>query len=236
MLAQSNNKTLQLNQQSSSDANQDPKKDEARQFLVQFKEFVDSCELIRSLQKFGKRVAPLQLIGTFLSFAGNAMLNDIFKRYGRKIFYGNYKAESIQQTIVNNQTFWLTEVVPVQTLKNAVHNCPRLVFKSRHVVLATGAHQPIHKNLTRDYCIRPHAQVFSSDSVLKQEGFATLVSAIKEYKGKCRIALLGGSHSAFSVLHLLLNGPCRVSVFEDLHRRQNAKPTKSKAGKKSKAS
>lgn len=33
--------------------------------------------------------------------------------------------------------------------------------------------------------------------------------------GKCKIAILGGSHSAFSVLHLLLNGASKIRVFEE---------------------
>ena len=47
--------------------------------------------------KYGKKVAPLQLIGTFMSYAGNAMLNDIWTRYQRKIFYGGYKAVKMSQ-------------------------------------------------------------------------------------------------------------------------------------------
>lgn len=47
------------------------------------------------MQKYGKKTAPLQLIGTFLSYAGNAMLNDIWHRYQKKIFYGGFKAVKI---------------------------------------------------------------------------------------------------------------------------------------------
>jgi hypothetical protein len=50
---------------------------------------------VRSLQRHGKKVAPLQLIGTFLSYAGNQMLSDIFSKYNKKIFYGNHKAVKI---------------------------------------------------------------------------------------------------------------------------------------------
>ena len=63
-----------------------------RKFMEPFAQFVDQNEVVRSLKKYGKRVAPLQLIGTFLSFAGNAMLHDIFTRFRKKIFYGRFKA------------------------------------------------------------------------------------------------------------------------------------------------
>ena len=64
-------------------------------FLPQFQQFGETSEIVRSLQRHGKKVAPLQLIGTFLSYAGNQMLSDIFSKYNKKIFYGNHKAVKI---------------------------------------------------------------------------------------------------------------------------------------------
>ena len=65
--------------------------------MPQFLEFSENCELYRSLARYGRRNAPLQLIGTFLSYAGNAMLNNIYKQFNKNIFYGNYKAVRIDQ-------------------------------------------------------------------------------------------------------------------------------------------
>lgn len=59
--------------------------------------------------KYGKKVAPLQLIGTFMSYAGNAMLNDIWTRYQRKIFFGGYKAVKMSQLGSGQDTLWITE-------------------------------------------------------------------------------------------------------------------------------
>jgi hypothetical protein len=67
--------------------------------------------------------------------------------------------------------------------------------------------------------LREHTIVFQSDYVLKQEGFQQLVQRIKQYRGSCRISILGGSHSAFSVLYLLINGPCKIRCFEEMARR-----------------
>ena len=72
-----------------------------------FASFAENSEIVRALQRYGKRVAPLQLIGTFLTFVGNAMLKDIYERFSRKIFYGNAKAKKIQQV---DDVYWLTEV------------------------------------------------------------------------------------------------------------------------------
>ena len=60
-----------------------------------FVDFALSNEISLTLQRYGKKVAPLQLIGTFLSYTGNAMLNDIWSRYQKKVFYGNSKAVKI---------------------------------------------------------------------------------------------------------------------------------------------
>lgn len=67
------------------------------------------------MQKYGKKVAPLQLIGTFLSYSGNAILNDIWQKYQRKVFYGNSRAVKIMQISEsvsgeNRTAIWMTEV------------------------------------------------------------------------------------------------------------------------------
>jgi len=51
---------------------------------------------------------------------------------------------------------------------------------------------------------------------LKNEGFTKVVREIRKSNGKCKIAILGASHSAFSVIYTLLNGPCKINVFEEM--------------------
>jgi hypothetical protein len=110
-------------------------------------------------------VAPLQLIGTFLSYAGNQMLNDIYQKYNKKIFYANHEAVKIVQ--INSSTF-LTEVRYIGKSDSAR---PNLFFKTRNVVLATGAIQVTSPNIRSLFGLRDHSQVFQSDFVLKQDGF-----------------------------------------------------------------
>lgn len=55
-----------------------------------------------------------------------------------------------------------------------------------------------------------------SDEVLKFEGYMRLLRKIRERSGNCKISILGGSHSAFSVVYLLLNGPIKIKGFEDI--------------------
>ena len=81
-----------------------------------FKSFAQNSEIVKSLMKFGKKVAPLQLIGTFMSYTGNVILNDIWTKYNKKIFYGGHKAvkiTKISNSSGKNDSGWLTEVVKV---------------------------------------------------------------------------------------------------------------------------
>ena len=81
-------------------------------------------------------------------------------------------------------------------------------FLSKNIILATGSHQYIPKNFKYDYSLKNNAVIFTSDFVLKESGYSELVKAVKAKNGKCKICILGGSHSGFSVVYLLLNGPC----------------------------
>ncbi len=83
------------------------------------------------------------------------------------------------------------------------------------MVLATGAEQIIEESTHSKYLLKESAEIFSSDEIIKYEGFNELVKQIKKSNGKCNICVVGGSHSAFSVLYLLLRGPCKISTFEN---------------------
>ena len=111
---------------------------------------------------------------------------------------------------------WLTEVHTNQT-----PGVQKTYFKSKNVVLACGAEQVLPQHVRQKFGLKESAHVFSSDQVLKHDGFETLVKRIKSMSGKCKIYILGGSHSAFSVLYLLLHGPCRIKVFEEYKRRNH---------------
>ena len=84
--------------------------------------------------------------------------------------------------------------------------------------MACGAEQALPPNIKMKYGIRESAHVYTSDQVLKQDGYNQLVQKISSMKGKCKIYVVGGSHSAFSVLYLLLRGPYKIRVFEDFKR------------------
>jgi hypothetical protein len=62
--------------------------------------------------------------------------------------------------------------------------------------------------------------VFTADFVMKKEGYTKCVKIIRSLNGKCKIAILGGSHSAFSIIYTLLNGPCKINCFEEHLKKQ----------------
>jgi len=63
--------------------------------------------------------------------------------------------------------------------------------------------------------LNSQAELYTSDEVLKLEGYYKLVRSIKKRRGNCKVAILGGSHSTFSIIYLLLYGPCKIKLFED---------------------
>ena len=142
------------------------------------------------------------------------MLNDIYNRYQKKIFYGNHLVVKIQQFQRGTELFWITEAVNIKNKKQ------KILFKSRNVILATGAKQAIPSSFKETYNLKDTCQVFTSDQILKNNGFDEVVKLIKRKRGKCKISILGGSHSAFSIVYLLLNGACKINCFEDILRKQ----------------
>jgi len=104
-----------------------------------------------------------------LSYAGNAILNDIYKRYRKKIFYGNHFAIKInQQKNEDGRIYWQTETVKEQKYN---HQQQKIIFISKNLVLATGAEQVIEENTHSKYNLKDSAEIFSSDEVLKYDGF-----------------------------------------------------------------
>ena len=51
---------------------------------------------------------------------------------------------------------------------------------------------------------------------MKNDGYIKVVREIKKRNGNCKITILGASHSAFSVIYTLLNGPCKIATFEEM--------------------
>jgi hypothetical protein len=51
---------------------------------------LSQTDLALYLRNNGKAIAPLQIIGSFLSFVGNSILYDIYSTYNQRIFYPHH--------------------------------------------------------------------------------------------------------------------------------------------------
>ena len=56
----------------------------------------------------------------------------------------------------------------------------------------------------------------TSDEALRSDNFLEILKRVKSVSGKCKITFLGGNHSAFSVLALLLRSPVRPKLMQEL--------------------
>lgn len=171
--------------------------------MAPFERFAASNDLVKRLEKYGKQVAPLELIGTFLSFVGNTMLFDILQTYSKKIFYPRHKAKKVKQIIRNGEVIWSTEVV-----KNEQQT---VTFLSKNVIMATGASQILN---------RQRKNSVTSDYFLKQEGYEKIANYLRSIDGPKNVCVLGSSHSGFSVVNVLVNGPCQMERTYNLHYHQ----------------
>lgn len=89
----------------------------------------------------------------------------------------------------------------------------RIYINSRNLVLATGGKQKVEKNFHKKYELKKSTKVLTSDEVLRETQFKSLLKLIKERDGNIKIKIIGGSHSAFSIAWLLLNGPAKLKEF-----------------------
>eukprot|EP00347_Sterkiella_histriomuscorum_P021429 403334007 len=187
---------------------------------------IGSSDLALYLKQTGKNIAPLQLIGSFLSFAGNCMLYDIYQRFEKKIFYPYHRAKSIVMNLdgsfvttvekftydVQKENDQSVKLIPkIQTVK----------FHSQNVVIATGGKQKVSKSQIKRYEINSNALVYSSDDILKEQKFKQLVQLIQRKNQEITITIIGGSHSAFSIAWLLLYGPARLRNFTNTNSLSN---------------
>lgn len=64
------------------------------------------------------------------------MLSDIYLKYNKKIFYGNHKAIKISQLQIGASMGFLVEV---KFMGKCEKPRPNIYFKTKNVILATGA-------------------------------------------------------------------------------------------------
>ncbi len=191
----------------------------------------------KEIVKIGNKTGPLQSVGVFLKDVGQVVYSLLTHQYpdSCKILVETKVEKMIK--VVDSTTgkflMWKityattttpmigTDIGATGTSSTTTHDVYAI-----HVVLATGGHQKLPKFANPAY----NAKTISSDVVCTEQGVKQLKDILTKtcsaYAGAPntgRVAIIGGSHSAFSAAWMVLN---RVEEFEKKH----DDPTKIKIG------
>jgi hypothetical protein len=173
--------------------------------------------LTREFVEAGEATMPLPRAGEFLGLVGQA-LNEVIEASPNGRVLKGYQAISTQRTA----TGWLTLIKDIATGRERT-------IDSRHVVLATGASQPVER-LRREVVAgvnlveRCGERLLQSGEVVSTAGFAAVGARLAGLGRPPRVAIIGGSTSAAAVAFAMLNrmpgvtfGPGGLTI---LHRRE----------------
>ena len=150
------------------------------------------------------------MVGTYMNYAGNHLLEWIHREYKVKPFYHGYRVVGVQ-LLANGDviTTALRQVqVPGAKRPQVVHQ--QVVFHSKGVILSNGGEQEIHPLFFRQWFpfVAPE-KVVKSDWFLRRSGYRQTMQKI--VKGRLQnIVIIGGSASGFSAAWMILNGPACV--------------------------
>jgi len=173
--------------------------------------------LTREFVEAGESTVPLRRAGEFLGLVGQALHEVIEASPNGRVLRG-YKAISTQRTA----TGWLTLIKDIETGRART-------IESRHVVLATGAHQPIERLRSEvvagvNLVERCGKRLLQSGDVVSNAGFASITARLSGLGRPPRVAIIGGSTSAAAIAYTMLNrmpgvtfGPGGLTI---LHRRE----------------
>eukprot|EP00347_Sterkiella_histriomuscorum_P013633 403363974 len=186
-----------------------PQKKDEVEILPPYRDLYNS-HIGKVLKEFGKNTIPLGVIGHFLNYAGNHLLNYIYQTTKKKIFYPLHKAVSIQ--LMQNGEI-LTKVRRQQVEVNEdgefvqfIETDQIVCFRSKALVIANGGVQGLHPDLFKWFPNLDPSKTLASDSFLRSYVYLSTMRKIKEQNLK-KIVIIGGSHSGFSCAWMLLNGP-----------------------------
>jgi len=164
----------------------------------------------------GDRAVPLHRAGEFLAVVGKA-INDVVTAAPKGKVLKYHTAVSTQRT----SDGWLTRV-------RDTRNGRERTIESRHLILATGANQPVERLQQEDVAgvnlvKRCGDRLLQSGDVISREGFSAVARRLGTLGHPPRVAIVGGSTSAAALAQALLNqmpgvtfGPHGVAI---LHRR-----------------
>ncbi len=85
--------------------------------LGPFKDLYPYSEIVKAMKDYGPNVVPLTLVGMFLNYTGNHLLNYIFTQYKRKIFYPMHKVTTVQ-LLANGEILTTTKRIDCMIKRN----------------------------------------------------------------------------------------------------------------------
>ena len=173
--------------------------------------------LTREFVEVGEGTVPLRRAGEFLALVGRTM-NQIITASPNGRVLKRHKAVSTERT----RTGWLTLLRDVETGRARA-------IESKHVILATGATQPLERLRNEqvagvNLAERCGQRLLQSGDVFSIPGFAAVKAKFVELGRSPRVAIIGGSTSAAAVAHALLNRmpevPYDAGAVTLMHRRE----------------
>ena len=154
--------------------------------------------LTREIHAVGEGTVPLQRAGEFLALVGHE-INNVVAAAPKGCVLKHYTAVSAQRI----GDGWLTLLRDTRTGRERA-------IESRHLVLATGAHQPLER-LRREVVAgvnlvnRCGDRLLQSGDVVSREGFAAVAAHLGGLGRPPRVVIVGGSTSAAALAHAMLN-------------------------------
>ncbi|OWZ23758.1 hypothetical protein PHMEG_0001328 [Phytophthora megakarya] len=149
-------------------------------------------ESAKRLEAIGPATGNLTEIGLFLRHVGASLIEEIVD-----------KAPDTSKILLNSAAtkYDVLEngLVRVEARRG---NGDLVTLYTEHLILAMGGTQELPSLENPAY----HSKLFSSDSCLREDGFAKLKEhLLAQPPGERKVCIVGGSHSSFSVAWLLLN-------------------------------
>ncbi|KAL8005429.1 putative FAD/NAD(P)-binding domain, FAD/NAD(P)-binding domain superfamily [Plasmopara halstedii] len=148
----------------------------------------------KRLEELGAAPGKLTEMGCFLRHVGACLVREISGKAcdTSKVLYDTTatKFEAQQNGLICVHT------------RSTNGSAAATVLYTEHLILATGGTQELPSLDNLAY----HSKLFTSDSCLREEGFAKLKRHLLALPpGERKVCIVGGSHSSFSVAWLLLN-------------------------------
>lgn len=169
-----------------------------------FLDFYNS-ESCLSIRKLKSDFVSLSCLGEYLNELGKYLIDLIKRKYNFQLVKFNCKAKEIRK--INKEYKILIENLISKEI---------ITIKSKKIILANGC-LPKKLNLLPEFnstTDRNRILILSSDEFLVENGYIRLLNHIynhittnKNKDHKLRLVIIGGSHSGFSSLWMLLNGP-----------------------------